>query len=141
MSNQKPLFHAEMVNETGVNGEAFVKNDGLNVKLSSPLSKEEGTNPEELLGLSFSTCLNATIQSLLKARGKETTSRVEVHVDFIRESNGIGYFFNVVAFAKIDGLSFEESEKIVEEAEHRCPVSKLLAGSKTVSVKAVEDFK
>ena len=45
MENQKPLFHAEMVNETGVNGHAFVKNDGLNVKLSSPLNKDEGTNP------------------------------------------------------------------------------------------------
>ncbi|WP_211251476.1 OsmC family protein [Carnobacterium inhibens] len=140
MKNQKSLFHAEMVNETGVNGEAFVKNGGLNVKLSSPLNKEEGTNPEELLGLSFSTCLNATIQSLLKARGKENTSRVEVHVDFMREPNGIGYFFNVEAVAKIDGLPFEESKKIIEEAENRCPVSKLLAGSKTVSVNAVEEF-
>ena len=140
MKNQKPLFHAEMVNETGVNGQAFVKNDGLNVKLSSPLNKDEGTNPEELIGLSFSTCLNATIQSLLKARGKENKSRVEVHVDFMREPNGIGYFFNVEAFAKIAELPFEESKKIVEEAEKRCPVSKLFAGSKTVSVEAVEEF-
>lgn len=140
MRDQKPLFHAEMVNETGVDGQAFVKNGGLNVKLSSPLTSEEGTNPEELIGLSLSTCLNATIQSLLKARGKENTSRVEAHVDFMRESNGIGYFFNINAFAKIDGLSFEESKRIIEEAEHRCPVSKLLAGSKTVSVKAVKEF-
>ena len=140
MKDSKPLFHAEIVNETGVNGQAFVKNGGLNVKLSSPLSDEEGTNPEELLGLSFSTCLNATIQSLLKARGKEYESRVEVHVDYMREPNGIGFFFNVEAFAKIEGLSFEESTKIVEEAENRCPVSKLLAGSQTVSVTAVEQF-
>ena len=140
MKDRKPLFHAEIVNETGVNGQAFVKNGGLSVKLSSPLSDEEGTNPEELLGLSFSTCLNATIQSLLRARGKENKSRVEVHVDYMREPNGIGFFFNVEAFAKIEGLPFEESEKIVEEAENRCPVSKLLAGSQTVSVIAVEQF-
>lgn len=140
MKDRKPLFHAEIVNETGVNGQAFVKNGGLKVKLSSPLSDEEGTNPEELLGLSFSTCLNATIQSLLKARGKENESRVEVHVDYMREPSGIGFFFNVEAFAKIEGLPFEESEKIVEEAENRCPVSKLLAGSQTVSVTAVEQF-
>lgn len=140
MKDRKPLFHAEIVNETGVNGQAFVKNGGLNVKLSSPLSDEEGTNPEELLGLSFSTCLNATIQSLLKARGKEHESRVEVHVDYMREPSGIGFFFNVEAFAKIEGLPFEESKKIVEEAENRCPVSKLLAGSQTVSVTAVEQF-
>jgi len=140
MKDQKPLFHAEMVNETGVNGQAFVKNGGLKVKLSSPLNDDEGTNPEELIGLSLSTCLNATIQSLLKVRGKKNTSRVEAHVDFMREPNGIGFFFNVKAFVKIDGLSFEESEKIVKEAENRCPVSKLLAGSETVSVKAVREL-
>ncbi|WP_035053249.1 OsmC family protein [Carnobacterium pleistocenium] len=140
MKEQASLFHAEMVNESGVNGQSFVKNGGLKVKVSSPLNSNEGTNPEELIGLSLSTCLNATIQSLLKARGKENTSRVEAHVDFMRESNGIGYFFNVNAFAKIDGLPFEESKKIIEEAELRCPVSKLLAGSKTVSVKAVKEF-
>ena len=58
----------------------------------------------------------------------------------MRDSSGIGFFFNVEAFAKIEGLPFEESEKIVEEAENRCPVSKLLAGSQTVSVTAVEQF-
>ncbi|MGB3159939.1 MAG: OsmC family protein [Carnobacterium sp.] len=138
MTTSKSLFHAEMVNESGVNGEAYVKNDGLKVKVSSPTSKEPGTNPEELLGLSLSTCLNATIQSVLKARGKSHKSKVEVHVDFMKETSKIGFYFDVIALAQIDGLKFEEAKKLVEVAEQLCPVSKLLMGSHTVVVKTIQ---
>ncbi|WP_034549948.1 OsmC family protein [Carnobacterium funditum] len=138
MKTHKSLFHAEMVNESGVDGLAYVKNEGLKVTVSSPTSKALGTNPEELLGLSLSTCLNATIQSLLKARGKDNKSRVEVQIDFMRESSGIGFYFDVVALAQVDGLGFEEAKELVKEAEQRCPVSKLLMGSQTVVVKTIE---
>lgn len=139
MMKPNSLFYAEMVNEDGINGTAYVKNDGLKVAVSSPTSKDSGTNPEELLGLSLSTCLNATIQSLLKARGKENKSRVEVQLNFMRESSGIGFYFDVIALAQIDGLVFEEAENLVKEAEQRCPVSKLLKDSKTVIVKTIKN--
>ncbi|ALV20969.1 MAG: OsmC family protein [Carnobacterium sp.] len=141
MPQSKSLFHAEMVNEHGVDGVAYVKNGGLEVTVSSPITEAAGTNPEELLGLSLSTCLNATIQSLLKARGKNNQSRVEVQVDFMRESSGIGFFFEVVGLAQIKGMALEEADKLVKEAEKRCPVSKLLAGSQTVTIKTVEAAK
>ncbi|MCA9766340.1 MAG: OsmC family protein [Carnobacterium sp.] len=140
MTASKSLFHAEMVNENGVDGIAYVKNDGLKVSLSSPTSNAPGTNPEELLGLSLSTCLNATLRSVLKARGKQNKSRVEVHVDFVKETKKPGYYFDVLATAQIDGLEFEEVEKLVGVAERLCPVSKLLMGSETVIVKAIEGY-
>lgn len=132
------LFHAEMVNENGVEGVAYVKNDGLEVSLSSPTSPAPGTNPEELFGLSLSTCLNATIQSILKASGNNNKSRVEVQVDFVKEIKKPGYYFNIVALAQIDGLEFKEAEKYIQMAERLCPVSKLIMGSETVVIKAIE---
>lgn len=140
MAQPESLYHAEMVNADGIEGKAYVKNGQLSVAVSSPLSEKEGTNPEQLLGLSFSTCLNATIESLLKGRGLENSSQVEVHVDFVREASGVGYFFEVLALARISDMTLERAEKIVTEAEKRCPVSKLLSGSSTVSVKTVESF-
>lgn len=83
MAHPKSLFHAEVVNDQALQGEAFVKNDGLRVVISDPLSPDLGTNPEELLGLSLSTCLNATIQALLKGRGLKNKSQVEVHIDLV----------------------------------------------------------
>lgn len=136
MAHPDSLFHTEVVNDKGLNGEAYVKNEGFSVLTSDPLSDEPGTNPEELLGLSLSTCLNSTIQALLKGRGLANNSRVEVQVDFVKEPKG-GYFFEVLALAHIDDLPLEKAKRIIEAAEKRCPVSKLLQGSDTVTVKTV----
>lgn len=136
MAHPESLFHAEVVNDKGLEGESYVKNGGLSVTISDPLSDEPGTNPEELLGLSLSTCLNSTIQALLNGRGLDNTSRVEVQVDFVKEKKG-GYFFDVLVLAHIDNMPLEKAERIVASAEKRCPVAKLLSGSETVTVKTV----
>lgn len=136
MAHPESLFHAEVVNDKGINGEAYVKNGGLSVNTSDPLSTDPGTNPEELLGLSLSTCFNSTIQALLKGRGLKNTSQVEVHVDFVKAQKD-GYFFEVLVLAHIDDMAFEKADRIVQAAEKRCPVSKLLQGSETVTVKTL----
>lgn len=132
------LFKTTVVNTDGVDGTAYVdREDGLRVVTSSPLNEQPGTNPEELLGLALTTCLNATIQSLLKARGKEHKSKVTSDISLHREADGIGYYFDVQLFAAIEGLSDEEATQIVDQAEKRCPVAKLTEGAKTLSVSTV----
>lgn len=136
MAHPESLFHTEVINDKGLHGEAYVKDGGLSVMISDPLSAVPGTNPEELLGLSLSTCLNATIQALLRGRGLDNTSQVEVQVDFVKEKKG-GYFFEVLVLAHIDDMPLEKAERIVQSAEKRCPVAKLLSGSDTVTVKTI----
>lgn len=41
---------------------------GNPLQTSDPLKDLAGFNPEQLFGLSWATCLNATIEALLKAR-------------------------------------------------------------------------
>ncbi|MDE1548798.1 OsmC family protein [Jeotgalibaca caeni] len=134
--SEDALFHTEVVNDKGLEGEAYVK-DGLRVLISSPLSPDEGSNPEELLGLSWSTCLNSTIQALLKGRSKQDKSKVEVHVDFKREPNGIGYYFTLAAFVSIENHTIEETTKVMHAAHKRCPVSKIIGSYEHVSLQAV----
>ncbi|MGX7418450.1 OsmC family protein [Carnobacterium gallinarum] len=135
MSLEKSLFHTEVINSDGVAGKAYVKNGGLSVTVSSPLSSDTGTNPEELLGLAYSTCLNATVQTILKEQGTINKSTVQINVDLIPEA--VGYHFDVQAFVWIEDFSLAESTIIVAAAELRCPISKLLVNSKTVTVQAV----
>jgi organic hydroperoxide reductase OsmC/OhrA len=132
------LFKTTVVNTEGVDGIAYVdRKDGLRVVTSSPLNDLPGTNPEELFGLALTTCLNATIQSLLKARGKENQSKVTSDIHLKREKNGIGYFFEVNVFAAIEGLSVEDAQTVVESAEKRCPVAKLTQGATTLTIHTV----
>ncbi|MFJ1627339.1 OsmC family protein [Marinilactibacillus psychrotolerans] len=134
----KPLFETKIVNKNGVDGVAYVNtSEGLRVVTSSPLSDAPGTNPEELFGLAMTTCLNATIQSLLKARGFANESRVESTIQLKRESSGVGFFFDVKLFASIKDFDFKEAEQIVASAEKRCPVSKLTQGAETLEIHTV----
>lgn len=135
----KVLFETSIVNQEGVDGVAYVDDPkGLRVITSSPLSNAPGTNPEELFGLAITTCLNATIQSLLKARGADNKSQVTCTVQLIREADGIGFFFDVAIFASVENMSLADASKLVESSEKRCPVSKLVQGATTLKIQTVE---
>ncbi|MCC5895550.1 MAG: OsmC family protein [Alkalibacterium sp.] len=134
----KALFEATIHNTDGVDGTAFVEGpDALSVKTSHPLDNSSGTNPEELFGLAMTTCLNATIQSLLKARGFQNRSKVSANVQLRREADGVGYYFQVDLFASIEDMDLDQAELIVQSAEKRCPVSKLTRGSQTIDIKTI----
>ncbi|WP_244244672.1 OsmC family protein [Marinilactibacillus kalidii] len=135
----KPLFETTVVNNEGVDGVAYVDEPtGLRVITSSPTTQAPGTNPEELFGLAITTCLNATIQSLLKARGASNKSQVTSNIQLKREQNGIGFYFNVDIYASIENLSLEEATQIILSAEKRCPVSKLTKGAETLTIHTVD---
>ncbi|GEK91194.1 OsmC family protein [Alkalibacterium kapii] len=132
------LFEATVHNEEGVEGTAYVEGeDKLSVTVSSPTSDKPGTNPEELFGLALTTCLNATIRSLLKARGLKNQSRVTAKVQLRREENGVGYYFKVSVFASIEGLELDRADAIVQSADKRCPVAKLTQNASTITLKTV----
>lgn len=133
------LYETIAVNKDGVNGETYInKEDGLSVKVSSPLNNQIGTNPEELLGLSLSTCFNSTIKAILKEKKLVNKSRVEVKVLLKKELEGMGFLFDVLILAAIDDLNPEVIEDIVHAASLRCPVYKLIKESDTVSVHIID---
>ena len=133
------LYETIAVNKDGVNGETYInKEDGLSVKVSSPLNNQIGTNPEELLGLSLSTCFNSTIKAILKEKKLVNKSRVEVKVQLKKELEGTGFLFDILILAAIDDLEPEVIEDIVHAASLRCPVYKLIKESDTVSVHIID---
>lgn len=137
-NNEESLYETTAVNVDGVGGTAYVdRKDGMRVVVSNPLSDAPGSNPEELLGLSLSTCFNSTLHSILKEQGKTNRSKVSVPVQMKEEPSEKGYYFKVEIQAAIEGASQAEAERITEAAEKRCPVSKLLQGSSTVHVKII----
>lgn len=120
------LYEVTVTNNEGING-VLTSSSGETFETSHPTSSDKGTNPEELLAVAWATCLNATIQALLSARGhKNLRSRVRVSVSLHQET--IGYHFKLDAVASIENLSLEETSAIVHSADKRCPVSKIFSG-------------
>ena len=130
-------YRTEAINTEGGTGTARVT-DGMAVAVASPLAPNpdpDASNPEQLLALAWSTCLNATAQALVK-RERRTTVRIEVELH--DAADGPGYEFHVDAHLSAEGLTPDETADLLKRAHARCPVSKLLQGAATVRVHAEE---
>lgn len=128
MAEDKLLYTTRVHNDQGLKGTAWVEGDNeLRVQTSSPLkANEPGTNPEQLIALSWATCLNATIEIALDRHGiKGVASEVVVQVDYkLNQETTITYFdFKVDVYLD---LQRDQAEAIVYEAEGRCPVSQII---------------
>ncbi|MDD7929707.1 OsmC family protein [Microbacterium thalli] len=109
---------------------------GLSVAVSNPLQPDRdagASNPEQLLALAWSTCLNATAQAIVRGAHR-TAVRVDVEM---RDAEARGGFeFVATAFVSGEGLSETEAAELATAAHDRCPVSRLLHDAPTVSVRA-----
>ncbi|WP_057741718.1 OsmC family protein [Liquorilactobacillus capillatus] len=137
MVEKKVLYETEAINKDGLNGHAFIK-DGLKIAISNPRGQAEGTNPEQLLGLSLSTCMNATLQAIEREQGLEHTSEVRVKVLMVKGSKGLEFL--VKARIRIPSVELETAKRFVKLAEQNCPVSKLLSSNDNYTIEVVEEF-
>lgn len=130
-------YRTEAINGDGGTGTARVTG-GLEVAVASPLAPDpdpDGSNPEQLLALAWSTCLNATAQALVK---REHRTAVRIEVELHDAAEGPGYEFRVDTYLSAEGLALDETADLLARAHARCPVSKLLHGATTVQVHAEE---
>lgn len=133
------LYRTEVVNSFGIEGLVkTIDNDDLTITTSSPISETPGTNPEQLLAASLATCLNATIEAEEKRRKLSHQSVVRVVVEMLRDNEG--FQFNVQANVLIPHVSHVEAQDILEIAQRRCPVDKLLSGNNNFKVTLVKQF-
>ncbi len=135
---EKILYTTTAVNEDGLTGVAYTKGNGdkdFSVQISSPRSTDAGTNPEQLFGLAYATCLNASIGFVEQRKKLEHNSKVEVKIDLTFDREGEGYLFHPSVIVTMPGRDEELAREILEEAERQCPIHKLLKG---VTVPPVE---
>ena len=129
------IYKAEVTNKKGTDG--FIKTDsGLELKTTSiGKPSNQAANPEQLMGMAWSTCLNATMIALLQARQVEKNTRVRVEVEFKQDKPG-SYYFELTAYAAVEDWTLEETLKLAHQAHKRCPVSKLIEKNEYVFVKS-----
>ncbi|MDV0429553.1 OsmC family protein [Lactiplantibacillus sp. DA1] len=131
MSDFPVLYTTHAVNEDGIEGQAYVP-EGLRVTVSSPLKAVPGTNPEQLIGLALSTCLNATLEAIEKEHGQNHQSKVDTTVKMSRDR--FGYQFFLDARVTIPEVDAETAAHWLAIAETRCPVAKLVGSSANVTI-------
>jgi len=109
------------------NGHLTTQSTTLNATQYSYLSRFEqgvGTNPEELIAAAHAGCFTMKLSFVLGAAGftpEILTTKCEITLD-----NGAITLSELIVEAKVAGISKEQFDEAIKEAEFNCPISKLL---------------
>lgn len=109
--------------------------DGMTIDLKPPVieNPSEQLSPKHLMGMAWSTCLNATIESIFEANEINKESRVRVEVESKRNRE-YGLHYIVTAYIAVEDYDEKETLKVARHADRLCPISKLIRKNQFVSL-------
>jgi lipoyl-dependent peroxiredoxin len=90
---------------------------------NSRFAEGVGTNPEELAAAAHAGCFTMKLSFVLNAAGftaDEISTKCEITLD-----NGAITSSHLIVTAKVPGISKEQFDASVKDAEANCPISKL----------------
>jgi len=117
----------------GRNGEIKDTQSGITYKLAKPIEMGgkglEGTNPEELFSVGYSSCFASSMEYLLqnnKVKYEDLYVKAETKLMMIENE---GFRFKLVVEARIKGVDEDIQSKYIEMAKNFCPYSKAFKGN------------
>ena len=127
---EKVLYTAKTHTTGGREGGASRTSDGrLDVKLSPPGSHGNGTNPEQLLAVGWSSCFLSAIK-IVAARSKvKLPANVAVDAEIDLGSTDGQYFIQARLNVDLPGIDPETAQKLIDGAHLQCPYSKATHGN------------
>lgn len=126
---QKVLYTGKTRTLGGREGTSSSSDGRLEVKLSSPGGKGNGTNPEQLFGAGWSACFIGAL-SLAAARADIVLPPdVAVAAEIDLGTTGGAYFLQARLQVSIPGLDPDIAQALINEADRTCPYSKATRGN------------
>lgn len=138
MTQIEKVLYTGKTHTTGGRDGASRSSDGrLEIKLSSPGSAGNGTNPEQLFAAGWSACF---IGAMGLAAGKMKVAlpadlALDTEVD-LGTGEG-GYFLQARLNVSLPGLERSVAQSIVDAAHQTCPYSKATRGNIDVTINLV----
>jgi osmotically inducible protein OsmC len=137
--NEKVVYTAKAHTVGGRDGGSSRTSDGrLDVKLSLPGAPGNGTNPEQLFAVGWSSCFFSALK--LEAATRKVRFPAEAAVDAevdLRLSETEGYSLEVRLYVSLPGIDPELARAIAEGAHLLCPYSKATHGNIKVETNIV----
>lgn len=138
MTQLEKVLHTAKTHTTGGRDGASRRSDGrLDVKLSSPGTAGNGTNPEQLFAAGWSACFMSAMQ-LAAGKMKVTLPderAVDTEVDL--GTNESGYVLRARLNVSLPGLHPEVAQTVVDAAQQLCPYSKATRGNIDVTINVI----
>ena len=134
---QKVLYTAETHVTGGRDGFARSSDNRLQARLSSPGSKLEGTNPEQLFAAGWSACFIGAMQLNAAGQGLVLPEGVAVDAEVDLCSASTGFFFTGPDKSMLTGARYRGRAALVNAAHQSCPYSRATSGNINVSISIV----
>lgn len=133
MTESKVLYTATTHTTGGRDGESRSSDGRLAVKLATPGSSREGTNPEQLFAAGWSACFeSATVLAAREMKVKlSPESAIDAEVDLRLGDDG--YSLRARLNVSLPGVPRETGQAIIDVAQRTCPYSKAIKGNVDVT--------
>ena len=136
--SEKLLYTAKVRTTGGRDHGVARSSDGhLDVRLSTPGTMGNGTNPEQLLAAGWSACFESAMG--LAAGKKKIALPADLAIDAevdLNLANG-GYFLRGRLNVSVPGIERDIAQALVDEAHKICPYSKAMRGNVDIAINLV----
>lgn len=129
MSDIKTLYTAN-VHVTGAREGTARSSDGrLDIKLSTPGGRGEGTNPEQLFAAGWSACFEGAMGIAAKSKGVTLPDDLAIDAEVELRHGSDGFSLAARLNVRVPGVDPEVARQIIEAAHRTCPYSKAIKGN------------
>ena len=137
-TNATVLYTGKTHTTSGGRDGAARSHDGrLDVQLSSPGSKGEGTNPEQLFAAGWSACFIGAIGFAAARLGVKLPAGLAVDAEVDLCNADSAYFLQARLNVHLPGVEAETARALVDAAHQTCPYSKATRGNIGVQINLV----
>ncbi|RXM38421.1 peroxiredoxin [Chryseobacterium sp. CH21] len=133
----KVLYSGKVVVTGGRDGKAKSSDGKLDIELTSPGAKGNGTNPEQLLAAGWSACFIGAMQLEASKMKISLPAELSVNTSVDLATNESGFFLQAHLEIHLPGLPIDEAIKVVETAHETCPYSKATRGNINIKIDVV----
>ncbi|MBS7255782.1 organic hydroperoxide resistance protein [Flavobacterium branchiicola] len=128
--DSKVLYTGSTVTTGGREGSSQSSDGRLNIKLTPPGGRGEGTNPEQLFAAGWSACFLGAMGKAAVAHNLKLPADATVNADVdLVLSEATGYSLQARLNISLPGIEKETAKLIAEAAHLLCPYSKMSHGN------------
>ena len=137
MNTGKLLYTAKTHTTGGRDGQSRSSDGRLDVKLSTPGTAGNGTNPEQLFAAGWSACFEGAMARAAQELKIAAVPDVAIDAEVDLNLGESGFFLKARLNVHVPGVEREVARRLVETAHQICPYSKATRGNIEVAINLV----
>jgi Ohr subfamily peroxiredoxin len=123
----------------GRDGRAVLEEGGFGLAMALPKAvggSGEGTNPEQLFALGFSSCFGSALLAIARKHGVDA-SKAAVTAEVTLDKDEVSFALSVKLSVHMPGVERETAETILHEAHEICPYSRATRNNVPVTLELI----